>query len=531
MVACHRRHFAGIRTIVLMTPEFLIHSLSDFLAGSRAAVVIEDGVVAFDLAQASYSITGEHNKCLLHLWSAERNVVRRVLDMVVNHHVLRLAVQRMGNTKPTKLEIYRERDRRTHNAKRLMRMTFLRKLQQLLTRRYPGFSLLRLSTAMDLERSFSPVYARALLRQGQSAFAILGVNAEETQASIDAALTFGILWLEACRGAASGKYVVEGLKLFVPEGTSGLMRDRMAQLNPDAAKWQLFEFSDVENHITKIDIHDRGNVATRLVQRTDDSATHERFAGAICQVREIMPEVEIAILSPAEIAFRCRGLEFARAQLTHNPNLLRTTSQIVFGLGAEEHVLGESNRGAFTQLVRSIGVVRHPEGPRDHPLWRLHPERWLESLVAKNVAAIDGRLDAAQVYSQVPAFSASDRAMMDVLALTREGRLAVVELKADEDIQLPLQGLDYWSRVAWHHGRGDFQRFGYFPGREISSQPPLLLLVAPALHVHPKTDLLLRYLSPKIDWVFAGIDEQWRTGVRPVFRKRPSHPKALANAA
>ena len=54
--------------------------------------------------------------------------------------------------------------------------------------------------------------------------------------------------------------------------------------------------------------------------------------------------------------------------------------------------------------------------------------------------AIDERLDPTCLYSQVPAFSASDRAMIDVLTVTREGRLAVVELKADEDIHLPLQG-------------------------------------------------------------------------------------------
>ena len=122
---------------------------------------------------------------------------------------------------------------------------------------------------------------------------------------------------------------------------------------------------------------------------------------------------------------------------------------------------------------------------RDHLLWRLHPERWLESLVVRNVGAIDERLDPACLYSQVPAFSASDRAMIDVLTVTREGRLAVVELKADEDIHLPLQGLDYWSRVGWHQARGEFQRFEYFPGRELSASQPLLFLVAPALHVHP----------------------------------------------
>jgi hypothetical protein len=141
--------------------------------------------------------------------------------------------------------------------------------------------------------------------------------------------------------------------------------------------------------------------------------------------------------------------------------------------------------------------------------------------VAQDVSAIDERFDAGCVYSQAPAFSAPDRAMIDVLTVTREGRLAVVELKADEDIHLPLQGLDYWSRVAWHQARGEFQKFGYFQGKELLSKTPLLFLVAPALHVHPATDTLLRYFSPDIEWTVVGIDERWRDGVRSVFRKRP----------
>ena len=254
---------------------------------------------------------------------------------------------------------------------------------------------------------------------------------------------------------------------------------------------------------------------------TDEASARERFAEAIRAVREVMPETEIALLSPAEIAFRCHGLEFARARLAHQPGSFRSPAEIVFGVGAEERVLEEKNAAIFRQLVHSVGEVRHAEGPRDHVLWRLHPERWLESLVAQDVGAVDERLDNDCLYSQVPAFSASDRAMIDVLTTTREGRLAVVELKADEDIHLPLQGLDYWSRVAWHHARGEFQRFGYFPGRELSAELPLLFLVAPSLRVHPATDILLRYISPEIQWTLVGLDERWRDGVRAVFRKRP----------
>jgi len=77
--------------------------------------------------------------------------------------------------------------------------------------------------------------------------------------------------------------------------------------------------------------------------------------------------------------------------------------------------------------------------------------------------------------------------------------------------------------VVWHHQRGEFQKFGYFPSRELSSEPPLLVMVAPALHVHPATDILLRYVSPQIEWTLLGIDERWRKEVRVVFRKRPQN--------
>src|SRR5438105_8674114 len=256
----------------------------------------------------------------------------------------------------------------------------------------------------------------------------------------------------------------------------------MSQLHREAAKWRLYEFDEREDRLKEIDVSDRGNIATRLVHWADERAVRERFADQIAYVCSLMGKVEIAIISAAEIGFRCHGLEFARARIAQEHGPFRSTPQIVFGVGAEERVLSEENNTLFITLLRSVGEVRHAEGPRDHPLWRLHPEGWLESLVIENIGAVDERLDSACLYSQVPAFSASDRAMIDVLTVTREGRLAVVELKADEDIHLPLQGLDYWSRVAWHHARGEFQRFGYFPARELSSESPLSFLAVPALH-------------------------------------------------
>jgi len=506
-----------------VTPDALTRTVQDFLSEASGAVVLEDGAVAFDLGQAKYSISGDYNKCLLHLWSAERNTVRRVLEAEVKNGVLKLAVQRLGQSRPSRLEICRERDRRSPSAKKAGRINYEQKLRRALDRHFPGFVVTRLTSAIDLEKSFGPVYCRGLLRKGQTAFAVLGVNASETQASIDAALTFGILWLEVCRQSSAGKFLVEGLHLFLPHGCSALGRERMANLNLAAAKWSLFELDERHDALVEIDCTDRGNVTTRLIHATNETAALERFAESITRIHTILPNCEVAVLSAAELAFRWRGLEFARARMGAEATTFRSRQEIVFRVGAEERVLEERNFPFFLQLLTATRDTRHPYGPRQHPLFRLRPERWLESLVVADVSVIDERLQSQELYSQVPAFSASDRAMLDILTTTRDSRLAVVELKADEDIHLPLQGLDYWSRVEWHHARGEFPRFGYFPGRELAAEKPLLYLVAPALHVHPTTDILLRYISPEVEWEFVGIDERWREGVKVVFRKRPEH--------
>jgi len=514
----------------LVTPESLCQTLSEFLNGARAAVVVEDGAIVFDLAEAKYSISGEYHKCLLHLWSSERNVVRRVLDAEVKATAVRLLVQRMGQNRPTRLDFCRDRDQRSPAERRSARNAYEARLRRAVERSLPGWNAVRFTTSMDIEHSFGPAYLRGILRQGQRALAVVGVNDQETQSTVDGALTVGILWLEACRLAQAERRVVEGLALIVPRGMATLTRQRMAHLHPTAAKWQLYEFDQREDALTQLDSRDRGNLATRLVHAVDGRLVRDRFADSITRIREILPEAEIVVLSPALISFRWHGLEFAQARVAHDPRTFQSGQEIAFGVGSEERVLSAENETQFADLVRLAAAIRREDGPKNHALWRMHPERWVESLIFANIAALDRRLRPDCVYAQVPAFAAADRAMIDLLAMTQEARLAVIELKADEDIHLPLQGVDYWSRVVWHQGRGEFARFGYFAGREIASQNPLLMLVAPALHVHPTTDTILRYLSPEIEWEVLGIGERWREEIKVVFRKRPVRTPAAIPA-
>lgn len=505
-----------------MPPDELAAILQDFLAESPGVLVLEDGLAIFDLADAKYSVSAEREKCLLHLWSAERNLVRRVLSARQKNGSLHLEVSKFGQPKASRLELCRDRDQRSSSAKRASRAAYQRLMAAVLQRECPGHRLEKLTSATDLEHSFGPAYARGIVRQGRTAFAVIGVSDEESQPTVDAILTAGLLWLERCRENTT-RYLVEGLRLFLPAGRVETVRVRLANLDHSTSRFHLYGLQKRDGSVVELDVYDAGNIATRLVRAPDLAATRERFAVAIHDVLSMCgagaSEVELAVLGPNEIAFRWRGLEFARACSVAKAGSFQHEHRITFGAGAYETVLTPESSPFLQDLLQRMMRARRPAGDRHDPLWRMQPERWLESLLMRDIQIVSPALDAQHVYRQVPAFAASDRAMIDLLTCTNDGRLAVIEVKAAEDLHLALQGLDYWARVNWHHQRGEFQRFGYFPGKELSPHPPLLFLVAPAFQVHPGTDAQLKYFSRHIDCTLVGVNEDWREGVRVIFRK------------
>jgi hypothetical protein len=118
----------------------------------------------------------------------------------------------------------------------------------------------------------------------------------------------------------------------------------------------------------------------------------------------------------------------------------------------------------------------------------------------------------------VPALAGGERGVIDLLAASSNGRLAVLELKASADIHLPLQALDYWLRVRWHHECGDFARHGYFPALELQPAPPRLIFIAPALQFHPTTETLLRHFSPEVEVTRIGLAVEWQQDLRVMLR-------------
>jgi hypothetical protein len=521
-------------------PAALAAMVDAYIAEHPEAAVLEDGRVIFDMRFARFTVTESHGRCVLQLWSEERNLVRSVVSVQRRTGCLRMMTRRMGAPKPIALELVPNSDRRTPTARDASRRQYLRRLERVLLRAFPDWKPDGLRAATDLEHSFGPAYVRGHLLRGTVAEAVIGVSADESPAMVDGVLTLGLLWLDLCRehsiNKRNGNRHYGGLKVIVPYGMAQSTAERMVWLRHSVASFQLFTLDERSEELTEVDFRDVGNVESRLVHAFDVATALDRAKAGVERAMALVPagargRVELQARSATEVGLLLHGLEFARVRSGASARSFAQEEEITFGAGANETPLNDETEPLCRELLTRLFQSRQPDGEHADPLFRLQPERWLESRLRTGLEEFMPSLRGDFLYSQVPAIGSGARGMLDLLTLDRRGRLVVLEVKADEDMHLPFQGLDYWIRVrALNDQRqvignkelGAFERNGYFAGAEIASCGPKLLFVAPALRIHPSNEVVLRYFSRHVEWELIAVSEHWRRDLKVVFRKRSS---------
>jgi hypothetical protein len=485
-------------------------------------MLVEDEVALMDLTAAQWRLTIEFGKLIFSAWNSAKSFSRRVEEVAFrDRDRFGIFVRKAGGRETTTLE-FRELCAPASAGRAAGRTGFRQQLTALLEREYRGWKFERVSNRSDREHSFSAWYTRGMARQGRAAWAFLGLGEEEGRAAADGALAFGLIWLDWLR-SLQDRVAITHLKLYLPPAAVSVIAHRAAYLNPRALSVEIYEWRMGQSSATLVDLKDYGNVETRLAARRQAEVLKENHAsilrdllGCLSPGIEIVPD-SAGIFSSLRIA----GLEVARIEGQLAP-------RIYFGLEGSSRRLDESSQEDFRHFVREVGRIRCAGSPDpQHEFYRLQSERWLESLLFNDITRLDPALSPEHVYPQVPAFSGTDRGVIDLLTATRRGRLAVVELKVHEEINLPLQGLDYWLRVNWLQSRKQFQEFGYFRGCELLSAPPLLYLVSPAFRFHSTTEKLLRYFDRNITVILIGINDSWRKEIKVLFRHEIPGPAPL----
>ncbi len=397
---------------------------------------MEAGEKPFAVSRETFVVTLRGNWVVIECWDARRNLSRRVTGIKLEKPGrLELEVERFGQKDGTLTLADLARGSNQHLAKKGERLKYREQFRESLYRQFPDWRVSAVSAEQDLHNSFSPGYPRAFLRRGNTGLAAIGAPAVEegtSKGNAEAALSFGLIWLDYLR-RREPRVAVEGLVLLVPAGHEHALCQRVRLLNENVAKYAVF-------------VHEGGSIGQPNEQQVDPN------------------------------------------DYTNLDTRLEAGTQERTRFSSREHF-----------------------SPPD-------AEVVLESKIRANIEEIDATLLPNPVYGQIPHFAGADRGRMDLLAVDRDGRLAVLELKVDQDIHLPLQALDYWMRVKWHLDRGEFAARGFFPGITLSNELPRILLVAPAMEFHPTNETVLRYLKPEIPIERMGIGIEWRRELKVVYR-------------
>jgi hypothetical protein len=457
------------------------HILAFVRALRQPAMVEESGLLLHlpvgslgETAVAGWHLEVEFGKLLLQFWGNGRSMVRRIERVERDGSTLHVQARKPGgllvrleigevealtlgasnrerqdaNRDPagneaqgSKPESNWEEDPAPHRARD--RAAFQRELTAMLAREFPDWRLQRVTHRPDRKQSFSGCYTRGWAQHRHGAWAFLGLSEMEGPSAAENALAYGLIWLDSLRertprnkaGARTRPSVVAGLKLILPPAAVAVASHRAAFLDPQLAGIEILEWTPGQQHARAIDLRDFGNVETRLTARWRSVRLLEQLRPLVQQLlRDLTPQraerVSIVADAPGEaISLRVGGLELARIE-GHAP------ADVLFGLEGQRRRLEEQDRAEFNNLItRALELRRFRSIYRADPLYRLQPERWLESMLVEDITRVDPAFVPEHVYPQVPAFSGPaspglSRGVIDILGATRDPesvhRLAVV---------------------------------------------------------------------------------------------------------
>ena len=363
-------------------------------------------------------------------------------------------------------------------------------------------------------------YARITLHVGRGRVAATGPVVALGVEGADAFVSSALLWFLSLSGKR-GREAPRRLGLFGTKRLAEAAAERVALLRaPLREVIEVYELDEEGRALNPLAVPALGELldaSPRLVRAARNDLSETARA-----ITELAPGAIDCVRARHGETVRFHGLAFARVRRVAGRELAW------FGTGGagRARVLDESTWPDLLNLLAQLAEHRRADASdRRHALYASAPEAWLESILRRDVSRLDPGLRLAPLHAQFRATRTAGAGArpVDLLALRRDGRLAVIELKISEDAALPLQGADYWRRIAAHQRAGNVARARLFGDAEISDDPPLVYLVAPLLSFHRAFQTLARAVRPDVEMYRFDINEDWRAGVRVVRRTEGSH--------
>ena len=514
------------------------YELESAWLGAESWQLLVGGVPVLTLSRQNCELSVEWGKLIFAWWDQDYSQSWRILAYEIVGSEVRFRATRGLVRETTVLVLRDQRGEPALPEVENLDQTERRRrygpwLAKLLSAKVEGARVRRVTVGADRARSLPGRYARLSVRLGRETIFVIGVNGAESQPEIDAILTAGLAWLAGANQDRDSKRRAQRLWFCLPAGRARTALERLTLIETSHLEAQIecFEVDERRSELIRVPPSTQGELFSqhpRELKWPADSIAGGEWRDRIMNLAPGLIEARPRPGHRGE-SFFINGLEFARV-------VPGERLEVKFGVasqGAEirpepTFPLDEANFVELQSLVREIATYRSSDSPdRRHPFYRWRAESWLESLLRRDICALDSTLDARYVYSQIPAWREDERSVIDLLTIDREARLVIIELKVAEDSQLPLQGLDYWLRVEQARLCGEFERRGLFAGLRIADQSPRLYLVAPRLRFHRTFAAVANCLGSPIEASQIGINTNWREGVRIHSRERINEKRQI----
>ncbi|MDQ2936141.1 MAG: hypothetical protein M3R67_01380 [Acidobacteriota bacterium] len=503
------------------TPDLLQagrSKIAELLAAHAEWFFTLSGGDSHALGKSELDIAVAHGRLILTCWTEKGSRSWKIFSWDWTGEKLTLqASRRMGAERPLIELVPRASASSIALTVKAARQQRCDRLAQVACSIQLGAKLDRSALSPGARRGQPGRYARILLRQRHQRIAVTGSVASSKPSDADAFLSAALMWFKRISERARAPYIQQ-LWLVVESDLVRPTIQRIVLLRPslrDAIA--VYEVDQQLNELTSIEVPARDDLWKRRLARFPPlrvAAANEVTKRLIA----VAPGAIDVVSARHGETLRYFGLPFARVRKVMG------SERVWFGIeGLRRRMLEEKTDNEWTNLLADLLEHRSASASdHHHALYRNAAEAWLEALLRRDITRLDPGLIIAPLHAQFRTSRGGAVGVrpIDLLALRRDGRLAVIELKVSEAREHVLQGADYWQRVESHRRRGHISRAKLFGERKIMDEPPLIYLVAPTLRVHPAFNTLAHSIAPDIEIYRFDINEDWRAGVRVMRRMR-----------
>ncbi len=486
-----------------MNLEDAFREIFDAFAASNEWLLIDATGASFSLKLEEIELENTRGKILLGFLDAKGFQLWRVVNHRIENDKLTLDLTRNFEREKTKIKfVPRVAAIKLSQSVELARLERVNRLANILIADSPRSKINRAALNEENGRFAEIVFDN---ERKKKIFALADVS--ET-VSPETLLTFAILRLAGFENQR--RRTIGEIWILAEKKSAKNLRRLYALLTK---KWKEkisvkeIKFSAAKDAESKIVHHDALCVSQLWRDKPAKIAlpSEAQISRTATEIIKLKPDAIDSIFTKHGETLRFRGLPFARVRR------IGDAEKCWFGINRTRRILNENTREEFFDLLENLKNHRRFDAPnKRHEFFRLAPEAWLEAILRRDIRRLDGNLILSPLYNQ---FRAGNE-KIDLLALRRDGRLIVIELKVEADREMIFQAVDYWRKIEVQRRGGNLRNAQIFGDLEITDKPAIVYLVAPTLAFHRDFEFLSKTIASEIEIYRFDLNENWREDLK-----------------